>query len=229
MVDSGKNIRRRWDGQMIKLKVIVGSTRPTRAADKVVPWIMRRILDHGSFEPELLDLREWELPPFQEHLGSIGDFSDPTYSDPIIREWNRKIREAEAFLIITPEYLHGMPGLLKNALDSVFASFAFRNKPAAALSYSSGIAGGSRAIENLAHVAVEAELILLRNTVIIPFVDAAFNETGSPSNLMTEAATTVMLDDLVWWSNVLTHARSDGQLLPGSARVRALLAEQKSE
>lgn len=214
---------------MIKLKIIVGSTRPTRAADKVTPWMMQRIINHGSFEPELLDLREWRLPPFQEHFGTIGDFSDPTYSDPIVREWNRKIREAEAFIIITPEYLHGMPGLLKNALDSVFASFAFRNKPAAAVSYSSGIAGGSRAIENLAHVAVEAELVLLRNTVLIPFVDAAFDESGSPNNLMTEAAATVMLDDLVWWSKVMNYARSEGELPPGSSRARAILADLQSK
>ncbi len=213
---------------MINLKIIVGSRRPNRAADKVIPWVMNKVSERGSFEAELLDLRDWDLPLFQEHPGSLGDPSDPTYSEPIVKAWNHKIREAQAILIITPEYLHGMPGLLKNAMDNVFASFAFRNKPVAAVAYSTGIAGGARAIENLAHVALEAELILLRNTVIIPFVDHAFADDGTATNSMTDAAATVMLEDLEWWSNVLNTARQSGQLPPGSARLRALMAKSRT-
>ncbi len=213
---------------MINLKIIVGSRRPNRAADKVTPWVMNKVSERGSFEAELLDLRDWDLPLFQEHPGSLGDPSDPTYSEPIVKAWNHKIREAQAILIITPEYLHGMPGLLNNAMDNVFASFAFRNKPVAAVAYSTGIAGGARAIENLAHVALEAELILLRNTVIIPFVDHAFADDGTATNSMTDAAATVMLEDLEWWSNVLNTARQSGQLPPGSARLRALMAKSRT-
>ena len=137
------------------------------------------------------------------------------------------MREAEALVIITPEYLHGMPGILKNALDTVFASFAFRNKPVGVISYSSGIAGGSRAIENLAHVAVEAELILLRNSVIIPFVNSAFDENSEPINQITDAAATVMLEDIKWWALVMNRARKEGELPPGSAQLRSHLAAMK--
>jgi NAD(P)H-dependent FMN reductase len=209
---------------LTKLKLIVGSRRPNRAADLVIPWLTKKIESHSHFETEILDLKDWDLPLFQEHQGSIGDINDPTYSEPVVREWNRKIREAEAMLILTPEYLHGMPGLLKNALDNVFLSFAFRNKPVAAVSYSSGIAGGSRALENLAHVALEAEMILLRNTVIIPFVGSAFDDNGNPTNPTTDAAATVMLDDLEWWSKLLAGARANGELPPGSVRLRSILA-----
>ena len=117
-----------------------------------------------------------------------------------------------------------MPGLLKNALDNVFLSFAFRNKPVAAVSYSSGIAGGSRALENLAHIALEAEMMLLRNTVIIPFVESAFDGNGNPTNPATDAATTVMLEDLEWWSKLLAAARANEKLFPGSLRLRSILA-----
>ncbi len=212
---------------MIELKVIVGSIRPERAADKVTPWITKRIENDGSFNLEILDLREWNLPLFQEYAGSVGDPSNPTYSEPIVKAWNEKMREAEALVIITPEYLHGMPGILKNALDTVFASFAFRNKPVGVISYSSGIAGGSRAIENLAHVAVEAELILLRNSVIIPFVNSAFDENSEPINQITDAAATVMLEDIKWWALVMNRARKEGELPPGSARLRSHLAAMK--
>ena len=117
-----------------------------------------------------------------------------------------------------------MPGLLKNALDNVFLSFAFRNKPVAAVSYSSGIAGGSRALENLAHAALEADMILLRNSVIIPFVESAFDGNGNPTNSATDAAATVMLEDLEWWSKLLAVARANGELPPGSLRLRSILA-----
>lgn len=75
---------------MLKLQVIIGSTRPTRAADQVAPWVPERAQSHGGFEVEILDLRDWPLPFFQEHMGTIGDLADPTYSGPLVRSWNRK-------------------------------------------------------------------------------------------------------------------------------------------
>ncbi|MGD0378535.1 MAG: NAD(P)H-dependent oxidoreductase [Acidimicrobiales bacterium] len=209
----------------VKLKILLGSTRPTRAADRVAPWVLERASAHGAFDVEVLDLRDWALPMFQEHVGTIGDFSDPTYSDPVVRQWNRTIKEADALLIVTPEYLHSIPGVLKNALDSVFVSFALRNKPLAAVGYSIGIAAGVRAVEHLMHVAIESEMVPLRDTVLIPKVDTAFNEQGAPVDPMTEIAMTVMLDDLAWWAALLAQGRAAGELAPASFRVRAAMAE----
>jgi NAD(P)H-dependent FMN reductase len=208
----------------MKLQVIVGSTRPTRAADKVVPWVLGRAAMHEAFETELLDLRDWPLPMFGEHMGSIGDPSDPTYSDEAVRRWNRKIAEADAYLVITPEYNHSLPGELKNAIDSVFLSFAFRNKPLAAVGYSGGVGGGIRAIEHLAQVAVEVEAVPLRSTVILPFVDKAFTETGEPADPATEVSLQIALDDLAWWARALHNARAAGELVPGKIRARMAAA-----
>lgn len=208
----------------MKLQVIVGSTRPARASDKVVPWVLRRASAHTDFETELLDLRDWPLPIFGEHMGSIGDFSDPTYSDPIVRRWNKKIAEADAYLVVTPEYNHSIPGVLKNAIDSVWVSFAFRNKPLASVAYSGGIAGGVRAIEHLAHIAIEAELVPLRNSVIIPKLDTAFGEDGEPADPITDVSMGILLDDLAWWASALGQARAGGELPPGVLRLRAALA-----
>jgi NAD(P)H-dependent FMN reductase len=107
---------------MPKLQVIVGTTRPIRAADRVVPWVVERAKAHGVFEVQVLDLRDWRLPFFQEHRGTIGDFSNPTYSDPVVRGWNHKVAEGDAFLIVSAEYNHSVPGELKNAIDSVWIS-----------------------------------------------------------------------------------------------------------
>jgi NAD(P)H-dependent FMN reductase len=208
-----------------RLQIIIGSTRPTRAADRVAPWVIARAITHGGFDVEVLDLRDWPLPMFGEHVGTIGDFQDPTYSEPIVRRWNQKIKEADAYLIVTPEYNHSIPGVLKNAIDSVFVSFAFRNKPLVAVGYSGGIAGGVRAIEHLAQIAIEAELVPLRTSVIIPQVAEAFDVDGEPINPLADISLKIALDDLAWWAAALGQARAAGQLPPAAFRVQAAAAE----
>jgi NAD(P)H-dependent FMN reductase len=207
-----------------KLQIIIGSTRPGRAADLVAPWVIGRAQSHGAFEVEVLDLREWPLPMFAETLETVGDFNDPTYSSPLVRSWNRKIAEADAYLVITPEYNHSVPAVLKNAVDSVFVSFAFRNKPISFVSYSGGIAGGVRAIEHLVQISVEAEMMPLRTVTIFPQVFEAFNEEQLPLNPVAELSLRIALDDLEWWSDVLAAARAKGQLPPASFRIRAAAA-----
>ncbi|HWE60070.1 MAG TPA: NAD(P)H-dependent oxidoreductase [Chloroflexota bacterium] len=209
---------------MSKLQVIVGSTRETRIADQILPWVRDRTARHGGFELEVLDLRDWPLPMFSEHAGTLGNFIDPPYSASIVKEWNKKIAEADAYLFITPEYNHSVPGVLKNAIDSVFVSFAFRNKPAAFLGYSIGIAAGTRAVEHLALIAIEVELVPLRNTVLLAKAHQAFTKTGDPVDPETEIALSIMLDDLAWWSRTLEAARAAGELAPSRVRRQQALA-----
>ena len=209
---------------MSRLQIIIGSTRPTRAADKVSPWAIERANNHPAFEVDVLDLRDWPLPIFAEHLGTVGDFANPTYSEPIVRRWNRKIKEADAYLVITPEYNHSVPGVLKNAIDSVWVSFAFRNKPIAAVGYSGGIAGGVRAIEHLAQIAIEAEMVPLRTMTILGQGFEAFNTDGQPVNPIADISLRIALDDLKWWSDVLGSARANGQLPPAAFRIQAAAA-----
>jgi NAD(P)H-dependent FMN reductase len=209
---------------MSKVLVIVGSTRPERAADLVVPWVTSRALAHPGFETEVADLRDWPLPIFAEHPGTVGDINDPTYSDPVVLAWNKKVKQADAYVVITAEYNHSVPGALKNAIDTVWLSFGFRNKPVAFVGYSSSVGAGIRAIEHLAQVFIETEAVPLRNAVVIPFVRTAFGADGQPINPETDIRLQVMLDDLAWWSSALEKARAQGELTPGVHRARAALA-----
>ena len=206
---------------MTKLHIIVGSTRDGRAAEPVAQWVYRRAKEHGAFDVTLLDLREWPLPMFAETLATIGDFSNPTYSEPIVRRWNQTIAEGDAFIFITPEYNHSFSGVLKNAIDSVFASWGFRNKPAAFVAYSAGPVGGARAVEQLALVTIEAEMVPLRNTVLVSAVHAAFDDYAEPTNPQSDVALKILLEDLAWWTDATVTARSAGELEPGSLRFRA--------
>jgi NAD(P)H-dependent FMN reductase len=202
----------------LRLNIIIGTVRPGRAADPVARWVAERATEHGAFAVEILDLRDWPLPHFAEGIETIGDFSDPTYSDPMVRAWNQKQKEADAVIFITAEYNHSIPGVLKNAIDNVFVSFAFRNKPAAFVGYSGGIAAGVRAVEHLAQVAIEAEMVPLRNTILIPQVHSAFDPDGQPTNPVAERSMAITLDDLAWWARLLAGARAQGQLPPAPAR-----------
>jgi NAD(P)H-dependent FMN reductase len=206
---------------MLDLKIIIGSTRPGRAADLVVPWITSAARAHGGFAVEVIDLRDWELLVCGETLASVGDPNDPTFSAPVVRRWNDKIAEGDAYLFVTPEYNHSVPAVLKNAIDTVFATFAFRTKPLASVGYSGGIAGGVRAIEHLAHMAIEAEMVPLRNSVIIPFVGQAFGDDRQPADHRTVFAAKILLDDLAWWGTTLRQARSQGTLPPAIMRLMA--------
>jgi NAD(P)H-dependent FMN reductase len=156
-------------------------------------------------------------------MATVGDFKNPTYSQPIVKKWNQKIAEGDAFLFVTSEYNHSIPGVLKNALDSVFVSFGLRHKPAGMVGYSGGAVGGARAVEHLAQIGFEAEMHALRDTVLVPNVHEAFGKDGVPVSPVLNASLKVMLDDVAWWGGVLKPARAT-QLPPGGFRLRAALA-----
>ncbi len=201
-------------GAPMRLAIIVGSTREGRAADRFLPWLVERTERHGAFSVRLLDLREWDLPMFQETPATIG----AGYSTSAVRRWNEEVALSDAYLFVTPEYNHSVPGVLKNAIDNVVASQAFRNKPAGFVGYSAGMVGGARAVEHLAAIAIEAEMAPLRNAVLLARVGRAFAEDGRPVDAATEFALDVLLDDLAWWGNALRRARTAGELPPAARR-----------
>jgi NAD(P)H-dependent FMN reductase len=203
---------------MLKLQVIVGSTREGRHADAILRWVTPIATAHGAFGVEVLDLRDWPLPFFAETMATLGDPSNPTYSVPMVRAWNHKMAEADVLLFVTPEYNHSVPGVLKNALDSVFASFALRNKPAAFVGYSGSSTAGARAVEHLAQICFEAEMVPLRDVVLIPNVHQAFEPAGRSRDPFNDVRLQVLLDDLEWWGALLKGARPT-QLPPGKVRI----------
>ena len=206
---------------MLKLQIILGRTRDGRNADRVSNWLSPLARSRDSFEVETLDLRDWPLPFFQETIASVGDFANPTYSDPIVRRWNEKIGQADAFIILTPEYNRSIPAVLKNAIDSVFFSFRFRQKPVAFVGYSLGTTGAARAVEHLTQIMVETEAVPVRTATLVPFVTAAFDDNGAPRDPALTVTANAMLDDLGWLGSALKDARTAGQLAPASLRIRA--------
>ncbi len=205
----------------LRLQIIVGSTRSGRNADSVIRWIAPLVAAHTAFDVEILDLRDWPLPFFGETIATVGDFADPTYSDPLVKRWNNKIAEADGYIVVTPEYNHSFPAVLKNALDSVFFSFGFRRKPVACIGYSLAATGGARAIEHLNTVLIETEAVPVRTPTLIPFISNAFGADGKPTNASLQLVLDVMLEDLAWLASTLKSARMQSPSMPAALRIRA--------
>lgn len=145
----------------MKIQVIVGSTRQGRVGEKVATWVMEQTKKVAGAEFELLDLRDYPLPFFDESV-SPSSIKEP-YTNPAVVKWTKKISEGNAYLVITPEYNHGYPAVLKNALDYVYKEWA--GKKIGFVGY--GTVGAVRAIEQLRQVVIELQMIPVKAAVHI--------------------------------------------------------------
>lgn len=147
---------------MVKIKVIIGSTRQNRFSDKPAAYICEELKKEEGVEAELVDLRDWELPFFNDAVSPIAGKGE--YKDPLVKKWAEKISEADGFVIVTPEYNHGYPAVLKNALDWLY--YPWNGKPVGFVSY--GSAGGARSVEQLRQVAIAFQMYPIQSMVTVP-------------------------------------------------------------
>lgn len=179
--------------------VILGSTRQGRYADTVATWVMGKLRGRtgATFTP--VDLRELALPLFDAAVppafGAVA---------PAAREWAERVESADGYIFIAPEYNHGYPAPLKNALDHLYREWA--HKPAAIVSYG-GYGGGYRAAEQLRQVLIELKMAPVRDQVGVPAIWAAFDGAGAPRAEMLDGALDAMVGDLLWWTQALIPAR----------------------
>jgi NAD(P)H-dependent FMN reductase len=190
---------------MLNVKVIVGSTRPGRFSEKVLPWLTEHLSKQENMKAEVLDLREHEMPFFNLPF-SPAYMQGSDYGNEVINKWSAKIMEADAYIMITPEYNHGYSAVLKNALDTIYKEWG--NKPVAFLSY--GGVGGARAVEQLRQVVAELHMASMRTNVHIPMPWLMLDESGALKDGSLDgfaAPLTEMLNQLEWWGNALKTAR----------------------
>lgn len=192
---------------MLNIKIIVGSTREGRFSEKPAQWIFEMLSLNEGVDAEILDLRNFHMPFFEEAVPP--SMKEAPYAHNVVAAWTSKISEGDAFIIITPEYNHGYPAVLKNALDYVYQEW--NNKPVAFVSY--GAAGGVRAVEQLRQVAVELQMASMRAAVHIPFENylRAINDPTTPTQLLfknLDKKAEALFVELLWWGVALKRARS---------------------
>lgn len=182
---------------MIKIQIILGSTRPQRQSEKVGKWILEQISKNPELDAELIDLRDWPLPFYNEIAGPSG--LQGNFSVEIAKKWGEKVKEADGYIIIAPEYNHSYPAVLKNALDYAYSQW--NNKPVAFVAYG-GTAAGARSVEQLRLVAVELQMAPIREAVHIPNIWSGFD--GEVYNKGLDS----LVKQLVWWAKILKSGRA---------------------
>jgi NAD(P)H-dependent FMN reductase len=189
----------------LKIAIIVGTTRAARFGHKAAQWILDIAAKRGDVDLELIDLRDFPLPFFDEVASNAWA---PTQNEIGVR-WQKKVGEFDGYIFVTAEYNHGMPAVLKNALDYAYPEW--NRKAAACVGY--GAVGGARAVEQLRLVCIELQLAPTRTGVHIQGADfMAVMRQGKPISELEYLKPNAdsMLDELVWWSSALKAARNKG-------------------
>lgn len=189
----------------LTIYIIMGSTRPQRRSEVVARWVYKQALERSGWQTELIDLRNWPLPFYNEVAG-VWDLKGKFSTDLAVR-WGKKLAAADGFIFVTPEYNHGYPAVLKNALD--YAYTEWDKKPAAFVAYG-GIAAGARSVEQLRQVIVELGMVSVREAVYFPMIREAFDEAGRPKDASYPAKIRPLFDSLEWWALALQSARLRG-------------------
>ena len=185
---------------MVKIAIIIGSTRPGRKGQVVADWVYQLASQRTDAQFEVVDLLDYHLP----HLDEVMPPSMGQYANDHTKIWAAKVAEFDGYVFVTPEYNHGTSGALKNAIDFVYAEW--NNKAAGFVSY--GSAGGVRAVEHLRLVTAELQIATVRAQVSFSLMtDFEHFTTFAPSPYHAQQAT-VMLDQLVSWSTALATTRS---------------------
>jgi NAD(P)H-dependent FMN reductase len=185
-----------------KIGIIISSTRDSRFGDKPAQWIYNAASAHADLEVELVDLRDFQLPFFNEVASNLWA---PTQNEEGVR-WQQKLAEFDGYIFVVAEYNRSITAALKNALD--YAYNEWNKKPAAYVGY--GSVGAARAIEQLRLMNVELQMAPLRSGVHIQGADFfAVWQGGQSLESLThlEPGVQTMLDELAWWSNALKAAR----------------------
>lgn len=198
---------------MLKIQVIIGTTRQNRFSEKVAAYIYQEAKKKKGIEVELVDLRDYPLPFFDEPVSpSMLEMTKHEYTNEVVKKWTNKVAEADGYIIVTGEYNHGYPAVLKNALDYVFKQW--NKKAVGFVSY--GSAGGARTVEQLRQVAIELQMVPIRNAIHIPteVYMAVMNEKVpvnpelfKPLRVGYMDRVEVFLNDLIWNTQTLKSAR----------------------
>ena len=189
-----------------RIALIIGSTRPTRFADKPAQWMLKQAQARQDMEVEVVDLRNHPLPFFAEAATNL---RVPSKDAEAIR-WQQTIGRYDGYIFVVAEYNHSITGALKNALDQAYKEW--NHKPFTAIGY--GGLGAARAIEHLRGIGIELQMVSTRSAVHIGGSDfmailpLAGNKPIEDIEASLLPSATAALDDLVWWARATMAARA---------------------
>jgi NAD(P)H-dependent FMN reductase len=186
--------------QILEVGIILGSTRPGRNGEAVSQWTYETANKRSDADFELIDIRDFNLPLLDEPIPpSMGQ-----YTKEHTKIWSAKIDSFDAYVFVTAEYNHGIPGALKNAIDFLFKEW--NNKVAGFVSY--GGTGGVRAVEQLRLVMAELKVATVRTQVQLSLHTDFENFTKFKPAPFQEKTANTMLDEVIAWGGALKALRT---------------------
>jgi NAD(P)H-dependent FMN reductase len=189
---------------MTRIGIILGSTRPGRKSEGVAEWILEAGRQRDDAEFELVDLRDFPLPFFDEVMSPA---YAPSESEQV-KAWAATIASFDGFVFVTPEYNHSTTGVLKNALDYLYKEW--NNKSVGFAAY--GALGGTRAVEHLRLIASELEMATVRHQVGLSILTDYENYTDLVPSAFQVQARDKMLDQVVVWADALAPLRAAAEV-----------------
>jgi NAD(P)H-dependent FMN reductase len=185
--------------QTTRIGIILGSTRPGRRGEPVAKWVFETASARPDADFELIDLADYPLPHLDEPLpASMGQ-----YQNEHTREWSGTISRFDGFIFVTPEYNHSTSGVLKNAIDFLYAEW--NNKAMGVVSY--GVVGGARAAEHLRLIAGELQMAAVRTNVALSLFTEFENFTEFKPTAQQSQVLGTLLDQVIAWSQALAPLR----------------------
>jgi len=182
----------------IRVALIIGSNREGRFGPVIAEWLLSRIRERDDIKADVVDTADLRLPTALSYSPSAEVTAELAKARP-------KLADADAFVVLTPEYNHSFPAPLKNLIDWHYTEW--QAKPVAFVSYG-GLSGGLRAVEQLRQVFAELHAVTVRDTVSFHNAGAHFDDEGRHKDPATpNVAAKGMLDQLVWWGRTLREAK----------------------
>lgn len=189
---------------MLKIGIIIGSTRQGRNGAAVAQWMYDfAVQRNDGVAYELVDLVEYPLPFLGASVPEAMQFD----ANAAMTAWSDKMSSFDGYIFVSPEYNHATSGVLKNALDYLHSEVY--NKAAGFVAY--GGLGGARAIENLRLILGELQIADVRTAVTFSLMTDFDNmKSFKPAHYHANNANQ-MLDQLIAWSGALKTVRRNGK------------------
>ena len=184
---------------MIRIAIIIGSTRPGRKAEAVARWVYDIAAKRSDASFEVVDIADFDLPLLDEPMSPVMG----QYTHQHTKTWSAKIASFDAYVFVTPEYNHATSGALKNAIDFLYHEWV--NKAAGFVGY--GGAGGVRAVEQLRLVLAEVQIATVRNQVLLSMFTDFENFSVFKPAPQQEKSVNAMLDQVIAWGSALKTLR----------------------
>ena len=194
---------------MIRIGIILGSTRPNRNGAQVARWVLDTAARRGDAEFEAIDLRDHPLPHLDEPAPPMFGPSANEHT----RAWAERIAPFDGFVLVTPEYNGGIPGVLKNAIDHLFTEWT--DKAVGFVSY--GVSGGARSVVQLRTVCGTLGMADVGRQVAISLLTDFENHTTFVPQATHDATLHKTLDQVISWSTALAPLRATAATHPEGA------------